>query len=66
VSGPILAFESVDAGYGPFRALFGVSFEVPAGQAVALVGPNGSGKSTVARAASGLITPSAGRVLVDG
>jgi len=66
VGGPILAFDHVDAGYGPFRALFDVSFEVPPGAAVALVGPNGSGKSTVARVASGLVTPTAGRVMVDG
>ena len=64
--GAILTFDHVDAGYGPFRALFDVSFEVAAGSAVALVGPNGSGKSTVARVASGLVRPTAGRVLVDG
>lgn len=66
MSGPILSIDHVDAGYGPFRALFDVSFDVAAGAAVALVGPNGSGKSTVARVASGLVAPASGRVLVDG
>ncbi len=64
MSEPILTLDHVDAGYGPFRALFDVSFQVPAGSAVALVGPNGSGKSTVARVASGLVAPTSGRVLV--
>ncbi|MFI5043585.1 MAG: ABC transporter ATP-binding protein [Acidimicrobiales bacterium] len=63
---PVLEFDDVDAGYGPFRALFGVSFSIRPGSAIALVGPNGAGKSTVARVASGLVTPSRGRVLVDG
>ncbi len=63
---PVLEFEHVFAGYSQFRALFDVSFTVGAGQAVALIGPNGVGKTTVARVASGLIAPSAGRVLVEG
>ena len=63
---PVLTLERVDAAYGPFRALFDVSLEVPSGAAVALVGPNGAGKSTVARVASGLVRPTSGRVLVGG
>ncbi len=63
---PALELRDVDAGYGMFRALFGVSLTVGAGEAVALVGPNGAGKTTIARVASGLIAPSAGAVLVDG
>jgi branched-chain amino acid transport system ATP-binding protein len=39
---------------------------VPTGGAVALLGPNGSGKTTVARVSSGLLTPTRGRLLVDG
>ena len=62
----ILAFEGVDAGYGPYRALFDVSFAVPRGGAVALLGSNGSGKSTVARVATGLVAARSGRVLFDG
>ena len=61
-----LELRDVSAGYGPFRALFGVSLTVEPGEAVALVGPNGAGKTTVARLASGLVVPTAGRVLVEG
>ncbi len=66
MSTPILGLRDVEAGYGPFRALFGVSLAVDAGEAVALVGANGAGKTTLARVASGLVAPSAGTVLVDG
>jgi branched-chain amino acid transport system ATP-binding protein len=62
----MLTLDEVSAGYGPFRALFGVSLSVPANSALALVGPNGAGKTTVARVASGLLAPTAGRVTLDG
>ncbi len=63
---PILELRDVEAGYGPFRALFGVSLTVEPGEAVALIGANGAGKTTLARVASGLLAPSSGTVLVDG
>ena len=66
MSTPILELRDVEAGYGPFRALFGVSLAVGAGEAVALIGANGAGKTTLARVASGLLAPSAGSVHVDG
>ena len=66
MSAPILELRDVEAGYGPFRALFGVSLVVGPGEAVALVGANGAGKTTLARVASGLLAPGAGTVLVDG
>ena len=66
MSAPIIELHDVEAAYGPFRALFGVSLEVAPGEAVALVGANGAGKTTLARVASGLVTPSTGNVLVDG
>jgi len=47
-------------------ALDGVTFSVRPGEHVAVLGANGSGKSTLARLANGLLTPSAGRVTVDG
>ena len=62
----VLELREVAAGYGPFRALFDLSFEVGAGEALALVGANGMGKTTVARVASGLVAPTSGKVFVDG
>lgn len=62
----VLEFRDVEAGYGAFRSLFGVSFTVGAGEAVAVVGANGAGKTTVARVASGLVAASAGSVHVEG
>ena len=50
----------------PVHALRGVTFDVAPGQVVGLVGPNGAGKSTLIRLCAGLLTPSAGRVLLDG
>lgn len=64
MSDAVLALEEVHAAYGPFRALFGVSLRVGSGEVVALLGPNGSGKTTVARVATGLLTPTAGSVRV--
>jgi len=61
-----LELRDVDAGYGPFRAIFGVSLSVPAGGVLAILGSNGSGKTTIARVASGLIVPTKGQVLFDG
>ena len=62
----VLTLRNVSSAYGPYRALFDVSFRVPAGGVVALVGSNGAGKSTVARTVTGLVTASAGQVLFDG
>lgn len=62
----LLDVRDVSASYGPYRALFDVSFTVGEGVAVALVGANGAGKSTVARVVSGLVRATSGRVVFDG
>jgi len=49
-----------------FHALDGVSFEIGAGEAVALLGLNGSGKSTMLKLISGVLTPDRGKVLTRG
>jgi oligopeptide/dipeptide ABC transporter ATP-binding protein len=50
----------------PIRAVDGVSFEVAAGQVLAIVGESGSGKTTTANLLLGLLPPSAGSVQLDG
>ena len=62
----LLELRGVEASYGPYRALFGVTFSVPEGSAVALVGSNGAGKSTVARVVSGLVRAKAGTIRFAG
>jgi branched-chain amino acid transport system ATP-binding protein len=63
---PALELDGVSAAYGPYRALFDVSFTVPAGGVMALIGSNGAGKSTVSRVVSGLLPASAGTVRLGG
>ena len=49
-----------------FYALRDVSFQVPAGESVAILGKNGSGKSTLLKLISGVLTPTAGEIAVYG
>jgi branched-chain amino acid transport system ATP-binding protein len=62
----MLSLQSVCAGYGSFRALFDVSLEVRAGEAVGVIGPNGAGKTTLMRVVSGLIPVSSGEMRMEG
>ena len=62
----MLQLRAIDAGYGSFQALFDVSLEVNAGEAVAVIGPNGAGKTTLMRVISGLIRPMRGSMRMEG
>ena len=62
---PLQAF-GVAKEYADLVALEALTFEVKAGDLVALVGANGAGKSTFLRMAAGLLEPSRGEILVDG
>ena len=63
---PLLELRNIEASYGPFRSLFGISFAVREGSVMALLGSNGSGKTTVVRVCCGLLRPTAGQLLYDG
>jgi branched-chain amino acid transport system ATP-binding protein len=62
----LLEVAGLDAFYGDFQALFGVSLRVEAGQAVAVIGANGAGKSTLLKRIAGLMPGRADAVLLDG
>jgi Cu-processing system ATP-binding protein len=60
----VIAFRHLSKSYGSHRAVRDLSFNVGAGEVVAVVGPNGSGKTTSLKAAAGLVRPSEGEVLL--
>jgi branched-chain amino acid transport system ATP-binding protein len=62
----MLELARIDAGYLGFQALFGVSMNVNAGEAVAVIGANGAGKTTLLRVISGLLAPTAGAMTMEG
>jgi branched-chain amino acid transport system ATP-binding protein len=64
--GPLLELRDVEASYGPFRSLFGVSMTVREQSVTALLGSNGSGKTTVVRVCCGLLKPTSGLVIYQG
>ena len=52
--------------YGETVAVAGITFQVEPGEILGLVGPNGAGKTTTIRALAGILTPTRGRLLIDG
>jgi branched-chain amino acid transport system ATP-binding protein len=62
----MLAVRDLKAGYGKANVLHGVSFDVRAGECVALVGANGAGKSTTLKCVSGLMPARAGTIEFEG
>ncbi|MDE2775865.1 MAG: ABC transporter ATP-binding protein [Chloroflexota bacterium] len=62
----LLEVNDIHTYYGNIHALKGVSFEVDAGEIIALIGSNGAGKTTTLRTISGLMAPREGSVSYDG
>ena len=52
---PLLQVRALDAHYGDFQALFGVSMRVSEGEVVAVIGANGAGKSTLLKCIAGVM-----------
>jgi branched-chain amino acid transport system ATP-binding protein len=57
--------RALDAYYGDFQALFGVSLRVAAGEVVAVIGANGAGKSTLLKSIAGVIASRRNAILFD-
>jgi branched-chain amino acid transport system ATP-binding protein len=62
----LLDVRALDAHYGDFQALFGVSMQVGAGQVVSVIGANGAGKSTLMKCIAGLIRSRRDAILLNG
>ena len=61
----MLELSNIDAAYGGFQALFGISMSVKAGEAVAVIGSNGAGKTTLLRVVSGLLPATSGAMTME-
>jgi branched-chain amino acid transport system ATP-binding protein len=62
----LLSVEGLTKSYGGVHAVRGVSFELKAGEILALIGPNGAGKSTCFDMLNGQNTPDSGRITLLG
>ncbi|WP_367916347.1 ABC transporter ATP-binding protein [Leadbetterella sp. DM7] len=62
----MISFENVNKSFGRLQVLKNISFEMEAGQSVALIGPNGSGKTTLIKTLLGMNVPTSGKIRVKG
>ena len=62
----MLEVTDLQVRYGNVLAVNRISLSVAAGEIVAVIGPNGAGKTSTLRAISGLVRPSAGRIIFNG
>lgn len=62
----MIRVESYRKVYDGLEAVYGLSFEVAAGEILGLVGPNGAGKTTTLRALAGILPPTSGTLEIDG
>jgi branched-chain amino acid transport system ATP-binding protein len=66
MTAPVLAVEEIGKSFKGFRAVERLSFEVVAGELLALIGPNGAGKTTTFNMINGQLLPDHGRVRIGG
>ncbi|WFE91558.1 ABC transporter ATP-binding protein [Roseibium porphyridii] len=62
----LLSTQALEAYYGDFQALFGISIDVFPGEVIAIIGANGAGKTTLMRSITGLIRNQPDMVLWNG
>jgi ABC-type Mn2+/Zn2+ transport system ATPase subunit len=62
---PLLSVRNLSLSYDDDTALHNISFDVPAGDMLAIIGPNGAGKSSLLKAIIGLVQAQSGRIEVE-
>ncbi|MEI7479081.1 MAG: ATP-binding cassette domain-containing protein, partial [Actinomycetes bacterium] len=62
----LLELNNISAAYGTIEVVHEVSFNVEAGEVLALLGSNGGGKSTLMNVVSGIHAPMAGTIMFNG
>jgi branched-chain amino acid transport system ATP-binding protein len=62
----VLTVEGLECRYGKVAAVRDLALEVRKGELVSLIGANGAGKTTTLKAISGVLAPSAGRIVFEG
>ena len=62
----MLEIKDLQVYYGMINAIKGVSFDVNAGEVIALIGANGAGKTTILHTITGLVTPKSGSIIFEG
>ncbi|MBI2790107.1 MAG: ABC transporter ATP-binding protein [Elusimicrobia bacterium] len=62
----MIRLEGLSKTFGAYKAVDGLNLEVRPGEIFGFLGPNGAGKTTTVKMMTGLLKPSAGRVLVGG
>ena len=66
MSDTLIKIDNLHRHYADTHAVKGISFELHQGQVLGFLGPNGAGKSTSMQMLSGVLAPSAGRILING
>jgi branched-chain amino acid transport system ATP-binding protein len=66
MSSPLLQVNNLGKSFGGVKAVDGVSFELHAGELLALIGPNGAGKTTTFNMVNGQLPAGQGSILLDG
>lgn len=66
MSDAFVSLTDLTLSYGPTVAVPDLNLDIREGELIALLGPSGCGKTTTMRAIAGLLTPTSGRIVIDG